>query len=155
MEQPESNEITAVAEPCDTDLKDHDRYLRLLADFDNYRRRVERERASAAYIGKRSLILVLLEVLDDFERALLHIGDAPSALAGGLHAIHRKLAGLIEAEGVRLFDSLGKVFDPSLHEAVGSVSDGRYPSGVIVEEVRRGYRWGDELLRPAQVIIAR
>ena len=132
---------------------DRERYLRLLADFDNYRRRVDRERATAARAGKRGVILSLLDVLDDFERAMRHL--APSSVSEGLEAIHRKLVGVLEAEGVAPFTSVGEPFNPVTHEAIGAVASSGYAPGVVAEEARRGYRWGDELLRPARVVVAR
>lgn len=134
--------------------REHDMYLRALADFDNYRRRVERERASAARSGKREIILSLLETLDSFDRALEHIGDAPSSVSKGVQAIHRKMLGLLEAQGVTPFKSEGEPFNPEMHEAIGSVETDEYESGTVANELQRGYRWGDEVLRPARVRVA-
>jgi molecular chaperone GrpE len=134
--------------------REHEMYLRALADFDNYRRRVERERAGAARSGKRELLVALLDVIDNFDRALEHIGDAPSSVSKGVQAIHRKLLGLLEAQGITPFASLGETFDPALHEAIGSVESDEYESGTVADEVQRGYRWGDEVLRPARVRVA-
>jgi molecular chaperone GrpE len=134
--------------------REHEMYLRALADFDNYRKRVERERATAARRGTREIILSLLPVLDGFDRALEHVGDKPSPMTEGLLAIHRKLMGLLEAQGVSPFDSVGETFNPELHEAIGSVQSNAHKSGEIVDEVQRGYRWGDEVLRPARVRVA-
>jgi molecular chaperone GrpE len=133
----------------------HEIYLRSLADFDNYRRRTERERASAVRVGKREMILSLLDVLDDFERALEHMDGAPASVFAGLVAIQRRLAGVLEAQGVIPFESVGRPFDPALHEAVGSVESGEQEPGAVLDEVSRGYRWGEELLRPARVRVAR
>jgi molecular chaperone GrpE len=134
--------------------REHDIYLRSLADFNNYRQRIEREHTSAAEKGKREIILSLLDFLDDFERALKHIDDSPVSASAGLRAIHRRLAGLLEAQGVTSFDSVGHPFDPALHEAVGTEeSDEQYPN-IVLDELSRGYRWGDELLRPARVRVA-
>jgi molecular chaperone GrpE len=130
----------------------HEMYVRNLADFDNYRRRAERERAQAAQAGKRDLILRLLEVMDDFERALRH--DNPQSLAVGMRAIHRRLAGLLSAQGVAAFDSQGKYFNPLMHEAVDTVKSEQAEPGTVIEEVSRGWRLGDELLRPARVKVA-
>jgi len=135
--------------------REHEIYLRNLADFENYRRRVERERASVAQAGKREMVLSLLDVLDDFERALEHIDEAPDSVSAGLVAIHRRLAGLLEAQGVTPFESVGQRFDPALHEAVGSVESDEQEPGAVLDEVSRGYRWGEELLRPARVRVAR
>jgi molecular chaperone GrpE len=135
--------------------REHEMYLRALADFDNYRRRVERDRASAARAWKKELLLSLLEVTDSFDRALDHVGDAPDAFVEGLQAIHRKILSLLEAQGVTPIDSLGQPFDPELHEAVGSVVSDEYEAGTIVDEVQRGYLWGEELLRPPRVGVTR
>jgi molecular chaperone GrpE len=159
MQETEKDEVSA--EPSGIELvreeprKDQERYLRLLADFDNYRRRIDRERASAARSGKRGTILSLLDVLDDFERALQHIPEDQSSVSEGLQAIHRKLTGVLQAEGVTPFHSVGEPFNPDLHEAIGSVVSSEYPPGVVAEEARRGYRWGNEVLRPARVVVAR
>jgi len=134
--------------------REHEMYLRALADFDNYRKRVERERATSARSGKRDVIRGLLEVLDGFDRALAHIDAEPSSVSEGLRAIHRKLLGLLEAQGVTPLDSVGQPFDPQLHEAIGSSQSDEYESGTVVDEVQRGYRWGDEVLRPARVRVA-
>jgi molecular chaperone GrpE len=134
--------------------REHEMYLRALADFDNYRRRVERERESVSRSGKRDLIVPLLDVIDNFERALEHMGNASASMSKGLEAIHRRLLGLLEAQGITPLESLGEPFDPNLHEAIGSVQSDEYESGTVADEVRRGYRWGDEVLRPARVRVA-
>src|ERR1700686_4603113 len=87
--------------------KEHEMYLRALADFDNYRRRVERERASAAQSGKREIILSMIEALDGFDRAL-QIGDSNPSVLEGLQAIHRRLLAVLEAQGVTPFSSVGE-----------------------------------------------
>jgi molecular chaperone GrpE len=135
--------------------REHDMYLRALADYDNYRRRIERERATAARSGKREIILQLLEVLDGFDRALQHVDDAPSSVSEGLQLLHRKLLGLLEAQGVTPLQSLGETFNPELHDAIGTVKSEDVEPGTVADEVQRGYRWGDDLLRPARVRVAR
>jgi molecular chaperone GrpE len=134
--------------------REHDMYLRALADYDNYRRRIERERATAARSGKRELILQLLEVLDGFDRALLHVGNAPSSVSEGLQLLQRKLLSVLEAQGVTPLQSLGETFNPELHEAIGTVQSEELRPGTVADEVQRGYRWGDDLLRPARVRVA-
>jgi len=131
--------------------REHDMYLRALADYDNYRRRVERERTTAARSGKRELILQLLEVLDGFDRALQHMGDAPSSVAEGLQLLQRKLLSVLEAQGVTPLQSLGETFNPEFHDAIGTVRSDVMESGTVADEVQRGYRWGDDVLRPARV----
>jgi molecular chaperone GrpE len=134
--------------------REHEMHLRALADFDNYRRRVERERASAANRGKREIILSLLEILDGFDRALKHMGDAPSSVSAGFEAIYRKLLSLLEAQGVHAFKTIGESFNPAVHEAIGSIDSNEYPPGTVADEVQRGYQWGDDLLRPARVLVS-
>ena len=153
--------ITTDTEPSETEkLKEqlqleHDMYLRALADFDNYRRRTERERTSAARTGKREVLFQLLEVLDGFDRALQQTGDASSSLSEGMQMIHRKLLALLEKQGVTPLRSVGETFNPELHEAVGSVESEEHESGAVIDEVQRGYRWEDEVLRPARVRVVR
>jgi len=135
--------------------REHDMYLRALADFDNYRKRVERERAAAARGGKREILRPLLEVVDGFDRALNHMGDAPPSISQGLRALYRQLMSLLEAQGVTPLQSVGETFNPELHDAIGTVESEEVEPGVVAEELQRGYRWGDEVLRPARVRVAR
>src|SRR5580765_5401922 len=93
-------EHTGIERLKDELSQEHNLYLRALADFENYRRRVERERQNAAKRDKRELLLVLLDLADDFERALAHVNDSPEAVAAGLHTIQRRLARVLEAQGV-------------------------------------------------------
>jgi len=131
--------------------REHDMYLRALADYDNYRRRIEREHATADRSGKREIILQLLEVLDGFDRALQHMGDAPSSVSEGLQLLQRKLLNVLEAQGVTPLQSLGETFDPEFHDAIGTVQSEEFKPGTVADEVQRGYRWGDDVLRPARV----
>jgi DnaJ-class molecular chaperone len=104
-------------------------YLRSLADFDNYRRRMERDFASSLERGKRGLILSFLEVVDSFERALQQAGNAPVPLIEGLEATHRKTLALLQAQGIVPFTSAGEPFNPALHEAVATLIDSQYSPG--------------------------
>jgi len=134
--------------------REQDRYLRLKADFENYRRRVERERDAAGRQAKRDLLRALVDLADGFERALAHVDEAPESVAEGLHAMQRGLMSLLEAEGVKSFESLGHTFDPTRHEAIATVPGGSGKPGTVVGETGRGYFWNDELLRPARVRVA-
>ena len=129
--------------------------LRAVADFDNYRRRVRRERAAADHSGQKAILLALLEVADDFERALAHVGDTSDAVAEGLRLIHRRLDGVLRSNGVTPFESEGLPFDPTVHEAASTVEDAVLGSGAVHSVERRGYFWNDELLRPARVVVVR
>ena len=134
--------------------REHELYLRTLADFDNYRRRVERERTSSAHAGKRELVLPLLEVLADFDRALEHLGDVPEWMSSGFVAIYRRLNSILQAQGIVSYESLGDRFDPVRHEAVGLTENQDVEPGTVVAELSRGYRWDEEVLRPARVRVA-
>jgi molecular chaperone GrpE len=133
----------------------NDLYLRALADFDNYRKRVERDQAEAARAGKREIALTLLETLDSFDRALEHVHEDPASMIDGVRAIHRRIMRQLEGQGITQFASRGEPFDPNLHEAVASIESDQYESGTVVDELQRGYRWGDKVLRPARVRVAR
>jgi molecular chaperone GrpE len=142
-------------ENLEQELKsEHDLYLRALADFDNYRRRIDRERADLGKEALRRFIVPLLDVVDDLERFLNSVETETSPFINGIRAVHDKFLRVLHAEGVRPFQSVGKPFDPSVHEAVGTVPAGEHPPNAVVEEVRRGYRWGDDLLRSARVVVA-
>ena len=132
----------------------HDMRLRALADFDNYRKRVQREQDSAAQAGKRQLVLALLDVMDDFARAFAYANTTPASILAGAHVIHQRLTDLLQAQGVVPYTSAGEPFDVTLHDAVDAIKTDRAPSGVVLDELRHGYRWGDEVLRPARVRVA-
>jgi molecular chaperone GrpE len=134
--------------------REHAMHLRALADFDNYRKRVERERESAAQAGKRQLVLALLDVMDDFERALAYANTAPESILTGARVIYQRLRDLLQAQGVVPYTSAGQPFDPALHEAVDVLNTDQAMPGVVLSELSHGYRWGDEVLRPARVRVA-
>ncbi|HUK90341.1 MAG TPA: nucleotide exchange factor GrpE [Blastocatellia bacterium] len=148
-------------EPPETQqLKDElkqsqDMFLRAMADFDNYRKRVERERATAARAGKRDLILKVLDIVDAFERALAHMEGTPDAVRSGVQAIHRQMTNLLQSQGVTPFESVGTMFDPTIQEAIGAEHVQGAEPGTVIDEITRGYRWGDEVLRPASVRVAK
>jgi molecular chaperone GrpE len=134
--------------------REHEMVLRAMADFDNYRRRVERDRSKVAENAKRDVLRPLLEVVDGFERALAFLSEAPPAVAEGIQAIYRRLMDLIDAQGVKPIKTVGEPFHPAVHDAIGAVETNDFPPGTVVEEVQRGYRLGDEVLRPARVRVA-
>jgi len=133
---------------------EHDLYLRALADFDNYRRRIDRDRDHLGKEALRRFLLPLLDVVDDLERFLNLAQTEDSPFINGIRAVHEKFLRVLEAENVRPFESVGKPFDPTQHEAVGTVPANAHPPETVVQDVRRGYRWGDDLLRSARVVVA-
>ncbi len=137
------------------DLKD--RLLRMTAEFDNYRKRVERERRELSEAAAADLIRDILPIIDDLERAMAAAGgtSTDSALVRGIELTHRQLIEQLRRRGVEPVDSIGQIFDPQVHEAVGSVpADGR-ADGEIIAVFRKGYRAGGRLLRPAMVQVAK
>lgn len=132
---------------------ERDQSLRLLAEFDNYRRRTNEERVFAEEAGKREILLALLDVMDDFDRALLHVGTAPDAVADGLKLIRQRLSDVLHSNGVTSFDSEGHLFDPTIHEAMTMIDSDGGESGTVYAEARRGYFMNGKLLRPALVAV--
>ena len=131
----------------------HDRYLRLLADFENVRRRMAREHERARHEGQRDALLPLLPALDTLERALA-AGSTDTPFYEGVVATHRLFLDALRELGVEPVQSEGQPFDPNQHEAVATVNADDVDPGTVTREVRRGWRFGHELLRPAQVVVA-
>ena len=151
--------LTAEVEQLRRELEaEHRRYLRALADFDNYRKRIERELSERVREGVRKVLLEVLQVLDAFEHVLglekERTEPTASPTGEALQLIHRQLMRLLDACGVRPYESLGRKFDPTLHEAVEAIPSREHEEQTIVREVRKGYRWGDQVLRPARVVVS-
>jgi molecular chaperone GrpE len=134
----------------------YDRLLRKSAEFDNYRKRVDKERREQAEWAAADVLSDLLSVLDDFERALgtEAPAEAKSYLAG-FELIHRQIGDLLRKRGVTAIETLGTDFDPHLHQAVAYEESPGAREGEVVGELRKGYKLGDRLLRPAMVRVAK
>lgn len=126
------------------------------ADFTNYRRRNEAERADFARFAKADLIRRLLEVLDDFDRALGSVPDEvkEQPWTEGIWLVERKLREILAAEGLEAVPAAGQAFDPHVHEAIGHVESDA-PEGTVVEEIRPAYKLHDKVIRPALVTVAK
>ena len=124
------------------------------ADFSNYKRRMEQERDEARRMGNAALIINILPVLDDLERALASLDISLAGLTwfDGVRLIYRKLLLVLENAGVRQIEAEGQAFDPRFHEAV---MHGPGPEGKVVAEVQRGYKLHDRVLRPAMVVVGK
>jgi len=134
----------------------HDRWLRKSAEFDNYRRRVERERREQADQAVLDLLQELLLVIDDFDLALtVEPEEGATAYRKGIELIAAKLHDLLKKYGVRPIEALGTDFDPNLHQAVVHEAAPGHREGEVIDELRRGYMIGDRLLRPAMVKVAK
>jgi molecular chaperone GrpE len=134
----------------------NDRHVRLLAEFDNFRRRSIKERDEAVLHGIERLARPLLEVLDNLERALAQPAAAGGdALRSGVELTAKQFAEALKSVGVEPVDPLGQPFDPRWHEALGSVDSPGVEADSVAQVVTRGYRLGDRVLRPARVLVAR
>jgi molecular chaperone GrpE len=155
-----SEEAIVSTEPV-TDLQRerddyYDRWVRKTAEFDNYRKRVERERREQADRAVIDLLEDLLAIVDDFDLALTVEGAARGgAYRKGVELIHAKLNEVLRKRGVRPIEALGADFDPNLHQAVIHESSPDHREGEVIGELRRGYLIGDRLLRPAMVKVAK
>jgi molecular chaperone GrpE len=134
-----------------------DRWLRKTAEFDNYRRRIERERREQADQSVVDLLQDLLLVVDDFDRALtVDAGEGDgTAYRKGVELIHGKLHDLLRKQGVKAIDALGADFDPNVHQAVVHEESPEHREGEVIGELRKGYSLNDRLLRPAMVKVAK
>jgi molecular chaperone GrpE len=133
--------------------QEQDRNLRLLAEFDTFRRRTAREQDGAREQGRRQALLPLLPVLDTLERAL-DAGSTDPTFYEGVAATHKLFVTAVRATGAEPIESVGLRFDPSVHEAVGTEPSTDYEPGIVSRELQRGWRLGSELLRAARVIVA-
>ncbi|OYT71080.1 MAG: nucleotide exchange factor GrpE [Chloracidobacterium sp. CP2_5A] len=130
---------------------------RLMAEFDNYRKRVEREKAEAIERGKQTVILNLLETLDNLDRALATgraEGGSLTDFLAGVELIQRQLADGLSSIGVKPIPAVGEAFDPMVHEAIATDETDEYKPNTVLAELKRGYKLGDRLLRPSMVRVA-
>jgi molecular chaperone GrpE len=144
-----------VAEARERAAANQDKYLRTLAEMDNYKKRIERTYADLSKSSKRNLLTKLLGVKDNLERALQYGGasEAGEGILEGVRLTQYQLDQILAQEGVQEIESEGKPFDPRLAEAIQSVDDPNQPDHTVVQVVRKGYTLGDDILRPAQVIV--
>jgi molecular chaperone GrpE len=133
-----------------------DRLLRTAAEFDNYRKRIERERREQSESAAASLLVEILPVVDNLERALLApSGPEAAGYRAGVELILRQLGDTLRKRGVTPIEALGTDFDPRVHQAVSQESSDTHRDGEVMQEMQRGYMLGDRLLRPAMVKVAK
>ena len=134
-----------------------DQMLRRQAELENSRKRLEREKSEYYQRMRADILLELLPVLDNFDRALASLeiseGDA-AALKHGVELIHKQLRGALTKLGLRPVEAVGQAFDPNIHEAVTVEATDEHEENTVIEEIERGYKLGDRLLRPAKVKVA-
>ena len=133
-----------------------DQLLRLKADFENTKKRLEREKQDSIKFANEKLLVEILPIVDNLDRALASLseGHDPSKVMQGLKLAQQELHGVLEEHGVEQVKAAGEPFDPQLHEAVGVVETPDEKDGTVVDEVQRGYLLNGRLIRPSRVRIA-
>ncbi|MGN1413784.1 MAG: nucleotide exchange factor GrpE [Anaerovoracaceae bacterium] len=129
------------------------KYMRLMADFQNFKRRTEKEKSDIYAFANEKIISELLNVIDNFERALLH-GAAGDSFAEGMNMIFKQLQGVLEKAGVKEIEALGLDFDPNFHNAVMTEDSTEYESGKVTEVLQKGYTLNSKVIRPSMVKVA-
>ncbi len=129
------------------------RYLRLAADFQNYKRRVEKEKGDIYAYANEKIVIELLDVIDNFERALEHSNENES-FSEGMNMIFKQFKGVLEKSGVEEMNALGEDFDPNFHHAVLTENSVEYESGKVTQVLQKGYLLNKKVIRPAMVKVA-
>src|SRR4030081_539607 len=160
VDSPESREISLmeakISELESALAETKDRYLRLAADFDNFKKRTRQGQLDTIQHASADLISRLLPALDDLRNALAHRPPGvDEAWVKGLELSVRKLEEALGAHGLEPIQAVGKAFDPKLHEAIGYEESAEHPEDTVTSELRRGYRIRDRVVRPARVKLAR
>ncbi len=130
-----------------------DGWQRSVAEFSNYRKRLERENSEVYQNAVANIVKHYLPIVDDLERAL-SARPADLAWAEGIDLIYRKLQSILEAEGIKRIDAVGQPFDPNFHEAISQDPSAEHASGQVIEVIRNGYMLGERVIRPAMVRVA-
>ena len=154
MEEVKETDVTAELEAKVNELED--KLLREAAEFENYKRRTENDQFNLLSFAAESFITKILPVIDDFERSLDHISDAESAEAikDGIMLVYDKLVKILDEQGVKKIDSVGKPFNVDYHDALMQVKDDTVPAHTVLEEVEKGYMYKDKVIRHAKVIVS-
>ncbi len=132
-----------------------DRVKRQMAEFENFRKRTEKEKSAMYEVGAKSVIEKILPVVDNFERGLATIPEEEkgSAFADGMNMIYKQLLGELDKLGVKPIEAVGKEFDPDFHNAVMQVESEEYESGVVAQELQKGYTYRDTVVRHSMVAV--
>jgi molecular chaperone GrpE len=136
----------------------YEQLLRATADLDNYKKRAARERQDAIKFANESLLETLIPILDNFEMALT-AANTPNtsvqAMQSGINMIQQQLKSALTNAGLEEIDATGKLFDPNLHEAISQQESSETPEGNVMQQIRKGYKLRERLLRPASVVVAK
>ena len=155
--QPATAEVQPTLEARTKECKDLlDQLQRLAAEYSNYQKRMERSLQDERRMGVRGLVVDLLPVLDNFERALGHVQDegGTDALVAGIKAVYEQFLAALKKHGVTPFESHGQVFDPEHHEAVSMVPSDEHAEGNVAHEMQKGYRLHGQTIRPSRVAVS-
>lgn len=130
-----------------------DRVKRQMAEFENFRKRTEKEKQTMFSMGERSVIEKMLPIVDNFERGLAAVpeNEKDTPLASGMEMVYRQLVKQLEDLGVTPIEAVGQVFDPNFHNAVMQVESEEYPSGTVAQEFQKGYKYHDAVIRYSMV----
>ena len=131
-----------------------DKMQRTVAEFDNFRKRTAKEKATMYDDGARDAVLAILPAIDNFERALKAAPNADDAFVKGVDMIYKQMLGLLDGLGVEAIDAVGKTFDPNLHSGVAHVEDEQFGENEIVEELMKGYTHKGKVIRYSMVKVA-
>jgi molecular chaperone GrpE len=133
-----------------------DRLMRQMAEFDNYRKRTDKEKTQNYEIGASDFIIKILPVVDNFERGLnaMTEADKETSFAQGIEMIYKQLTKVLEDAGVTVIEAQGQEFDPMLHNAVMQQPSDEYESGIIIQELQKGYKYKERVIRHSMVMVA-
>ena len=148
---------TEVTPPVQEDIDWQDRYIRLAAEFDNFKKRTNKEKDNLVRFGNELLLKAILPIMDDLERALkvAETSENIDALKQGILLVHKNFQKTLENQNIQVVETVGKPFDSEKHEAIASIpSSEEIPKGNIIEEVEKGYVFHEKVIRYSKVIIA-
>jgi molecular chaperone GrpE len=154
----EIDQLRQQLESKEQDIKNQqDKYLRMYAEFENYKKRAARDQEEFSKYANERLLKELLPVVDNLERAIVHTKDTkePEKILEGLELILKQFLEAIGKFGVTGFESILQPFDPTKHQAIGQTESEEHEEGTVIEEIERGYRLNDRILRPALVIVSK
>ena len=156
-EQPlENDEMEPLPDPAETETVPRSQFVRLQADFDNFRKRTRREQGEWYQRANENLIEELLPILDHFEMGLqtAHAHPTETSVIDGFQLVNDQLRSVLTKFGLSAIEAKGEVFDPHQHEAITYMPSPDYPAETVMEQTRRGYRLSGKLIRPAQVVVS-
>jgi len=156
----DSSEIESLKEQLKKEQARAEEYLNnfkyLLAEYDNYRKQVEKDLEIKAREEVEKLLVKLIDLRDDYVRAIEIAGKSETqTIVGGLESILKNLDGILKERGVREIDAVGKAFDPNIHEAVSFVNSEEYPENTVTAEIRKGYMLSNRVIRPSLVEVSK